>query len=120
MRLVLTVATIPVLGLIIPKPGSAENEAKNPDQRRRVKRLAVFAPRPKYSRNWPEGSGIFRAYIDKVTGHVIRVEVIKSTGYKILDDSGVECFQHWRFKSGIASHVDIPLTFSHRQKFVPQ
>jgi len=58
------------------------------------------------------GSGVFLFHV-RPDGTVSSVEVIQSTGHKILDDASVEAFSRWRFKSGLASSkVKIPVTYT--------
>ena len=75
-------------------PGSsAQNSAANGVK----KRVAIYAPRPKFERGWPEGTGVFVLNVAK-TGGVINAQILKSTGYKILDESAVETLKRWRFQ----------------------
>ena len=58
---------------------------------------AIFAPVPKYGPGWPVGSSLLILHVDEKTGNVVSVEVTKSTGCKMLDDSAVDAFKKWRF-----------------------
>ena len=66
----------------------AQNPAASPST---TKKKAIYAPVPKYGPGWPVGSGLLVLHLDEKTGNVVSVEVVKSTGYKVLDDSG--CIQ---------------------------
>jgi TonB family protein len=80
----------------------------------KTKALAIFAPKPKWSPDWPDGRGVFILNVNNETGQVKSVEVAQSTGHKVLDESAVEAFVKWRFKAGtVAPKVKIPITFSH-------
>ena len=58
------------------------------------------------------GSGVFLFHV-RPDGTVSSVEVVQSTGHKILDDASVEAFSKWRFKPGLgASKVKIPVTYT--------
>ena len=80
---------------------------------------AIFAPKPDYpkyarARHWT-GSGCFVMNVDTENGFVKSVEIIKSTGHKILDDEVIRTFSRWRFQSGRAApKVKFPITFSMR------
>jgi len=93
------------LALITPE-SFAQNSAANGVK----KRVAIYAPRPKYERGWPEGTGVFVLNVEK-TGVVINAQILKSTGYKILDESAVETLKRWRFQAGTAQQIKIPITF---------
>jgi periplasmic protein TonB len=78
--------------------------------------VAVFAPKPDYpkyarDRHW-EGAGCFVLHVDQKTGRVKYVEILKSTGRKILDDEVTTTFSRWRFGPGVAPKVVFPITFS--------
>jgi TonB family protein len=77
--------------------------------------LAITAPRPEYPfearSHWIEGRGLFSLTV-RPDGSVASVEVAKSTGHRILDQSGIAAFQQWRFKPGAVTHVKIPMDFT--------
>jgi TonB family protein len=78
--------------------------------------VAIFAPKPdypKYARqhHWT-GSGRFVMHVDQKTGYVKFVEMLQSTGHKILDDEVIATFSRCRFGPGVAPKVAFPITFS--------
>jgi TonB family protein len=94
-------------------PGSsAQNSAANGVK----KRVAIYAPRPKFERGWPEGTGVFVLNVAK-TGVVINAQILKSTGYKILDESAVETLKRWRFQRGSPQQITVPMSFVHWEHF---
>ena len=79
------------------------------------KDMMIYAPVPHVP---PEakakhlaGSGLFQFHV-RPDGTVSSVEVIQSTGHKILDNVSVEAFATWRFKPGSPSKVKIPVTYT--------
>src|SRR5262245_23817762 len=58
------------------------------------------------------GSDVIRLTLDPKTGVVTSAVVKRSTGYKVLDESALEAFHGWRWKSGKWKQVDIPVTFT--------
>jgi TonB family protein len=74
-------------------------------------------PYPRVAReNGWEGTTVLQVEVlDNGTGG--KIEVVKSSGYTVLDDTAVETVQHWRFlpaKSGVTpirSLVEIPISF---------
>ena len=58
------------------------------------------------------GKGIFVLHISEANGHVVSVQVQKSTGHKILDDAAVTKFSNLRFKPNTLSTVTIPIEFT--------
>ena len=79
------------------------------------KALAVYAPRPAYPYEARDkhqtGRGIVFVNVDSSTGVVTSAQMLKSTGHKILDDSALEAFRQWRFKTGGVRKVRIPINF---------
>ena len=77
--------------------------------------LAIYAPRPAYPYAARDkrltGSGIVLVNVDSSTGTVVSAQMLKSTGYKVLDDSALEAFRQWRFKPGTVRKVRIPINF---------
>ena len=74
------------------------------------------APRPEYpyearSRRIT-GSGLAIMVVDPNTGIVVEVTMVQSTGNQILDNSAISRFRRWRFKSGTATKVRVPITFT--------
>jgi TonB family protein len=78
--------------------------------------LALYAPRASYPaaarNNGIQGSGILILHVNLKTGHVARVEVQKSTGYKILDDAAIDADRQWRFRVGSGPKIKVPFTFT--------
>jgi TonB family protein len=62
-------------------------------------------------RHHHEGSGVFRVILDTQSGAARRVIVIKSTGFKGLDDSAITSLSKWRWKPGRWRSIDYPITF---------
>jgi TonB family protein len=58
-----------------------------------------------------DGNGLFRLSIDLNTGFVSAVNVRKSTGYKVLDDSAVAALRQWRLKPHTSHEIDVPVNF---------
>jgi TonB family protein len=58
-----------------------------------------------------KGSGWFRLTIDRATGKVTEVKVLKSTGVKILDDSAACAFMQWKAKPNRLDHAVVPVNF---------
>jgi TonB family protein len=76
----------------------------------------ISAPRPNYpdsaKKHGIGGAGVFVLHVDRHAGVVSSVTVQKSTGSKLLDQSGIDCFRKWRFKPDvIGPKVVIPLKF---------
>jgi TonB family protein len=61
-------------------------------------------------RNSWSGRGTFRAHV-AANGRVTRVEVIKSTGHRALDDVVVVAARSWRAHPGRKMEVDFPMAF---------
>lgn len=61
-------------------------------------------------RAYLSGRGTYRAHV-KADGTVARVEVIKSTGNRSLDEAVVAAARRWRTKPGRKFEVDFPMAF---------
>ena len=61
-------------------------------------------------RNSWSGRGTFRAHVS-AEGKVTRVEVIKSTGHRALDDVVLKAARHWRAHPGRKTEVDFRMAF---------
>ena len=57
-----------------------------------------------------QGRGVFRMYIDE-NGVVTKIEMMKSTGHKILDMCASAALRGWRAKPGQRREVDMPVSF---------
>jgi protein TonB len=79
---------------------------------------AVFAPKPDYpkyarARHWV-GAGWYVMNVDTDTGLVTSVEIIQSSGHKILDQAAVDAFRRWRFQPGRVGRAKCPVTWTMR------
>ena len=80
-----------------------------------IKASAISAPQPDYPlaarQNRIQGSGIFRLVLTK-DGRVDLMQVIKSTGNKLLDDAALKALTKWRFKPENApKKINVPINF---------
>src|SRR5437868_3208987 len=98
MRSACSTIIIIVLTLVT-RYASADDDSKP------TKRVAIYAPKPRYTREWAEkgiiGEGVAVLTVDTATGLVKEAQIEKSTGYKVLDDSALEAFRKWRFRPGV-------------------
>jgi TonB family protein len=58
-----------------------------------------------------QGVGLFRLSLDLKTGTVIKVTVLKSTGFSTLDGSAIAALRRWRWKPGKWKEVQEPVKF---------
>ena len=81
-----------------------------------LKVSALNAPRPEYPyearRQRLTGSGIAVLTIDPMSGNVLDVAMLRSTGSSVLDSATISGFRRWRFKPGTTSCVQTPITFT--------
>jgi TonB family protein len=77
---------------------------------------AIHAPKPEYPREALEkrlaGNGAVLMSVDRGSGRVTAVQVLQTTGHKILDEAAVRSFRQWRFKPGEAARVKMPISFT--------
>jgi len=58
-----------------------------------------------------EGKGRFRLTINPKSGEVDEVKIVKSCGYKELNELGAKALLQWRFQPGTHSPVEVPVEF---------
>lgn len=81
-----------------------------------VKALTLYAPRPAYPcearRGGITGSGIAQLTVNPEVGNVIDARMAETTGSVFLDNSTLETLRRWRFKTGVASNIQVPITYT--------
>jgi TonB family protein len=85
-------------------------------ERAEIKKAVVSSPQPVYPtiarQRRIQGSGIFRLIV-AVDGRVESIQIIQSTGSKILDDAAEKALRQWRFKPGaLTGKVNVPISFT--------
>jgi len=104
-----------IIGAVLPAGGAAEPTPFPPPGT--VRSYFTSTPAPDYPRaarlKGQQGKGWFELVIDFSTGHVDRVNVLKSTGSKVLDDSVVATFQQWQAKPRMIRRAVLPVEFHH-------
>jgi TonB family protein len=58
-----------------------------------------------------DGEGWYQLQIDRDTGRVTDVIILKSTTHKVLDDAAITAFRKWRFRPHTSQSVILPATF---------
>jgi TonB family protein len=81
-----------------------------------TKAIVIYAPKPKYPESLKKrgigGQGEFVMHVETKTGLVTSVDVLKSTGVRVLDESCVHAFREWRFeRNKCAPVVRCPVRF---------
>ena len=67
---------------------------------------------PEWGKNHHEqGLGVFRMSVDSKTGKVTHVSMVKSTGFRDLDDSAIAALGRWRWKPGTWTETDVLISF---------
>ena len=81
-----------------------------------VKAMVAYAPRPVYPyearRQRVTGLGVALLTIDQTSGTVTNVIMMQSCGNALLDKSTLDAFRRWRFKTGSATRVQVPITYT--------
>ncbi|PYL86756.1 MAG: hypothetical protein DMF17_05330 [Verrucomicrobia bacterium] len=57
------------------------------------------------------GSGRFRLTINPKSGEVDEVKIVKSVGYKDLNELAAKALLQWRFQPGTRGPVEVPVEF---------
>ena len=58
-----------------------------------------------------KGRGIFRLTINPKSGLVDELKIVKSTGYKDLNELAAKALLQWQFQPGTRSPIDVPVEF---------
>jgi TonB family protein len=78
----------------------------------------IYAPRPVYPREAQfrsvQGIGIYKAQVNGETGKVAAVAVVKTAGYRLLDNAVIDALKRWRLKPHSVA------AFYYRFGFVPE
>ena len=81
-----------------------------------VKALTLYAPKPNYPyearRTGTTGTGVAHLTVNSAAGNVIDGEMSQSTGSAILDQVTLATLRRWRFKPGVASSIQVPITYT--------
>ena len=81
-----------------------------------VARLMVRMPKPEYPLGARAkrivGHGIYHLWFRPETGVITHIDILRSTGSKLLDDAALRAFRQWRAHPGAVSHMKVPITFS--------
>ena len=64
-----------------------------------------------FSLHGAEGRGRFRLTINPKSGEVDEVKVVKSCGYKDLNELAAKALLQWRFQPGTRGPVEVPVEF---------
>ncbi len=77
---------------------------------------AIHTPKPEYPaaalQRGLAGNGTVLMSVDRKSGRVTAVQVLQTTGHKILDEAAIQSFRQWRFKPGEAAKVKMPISFT--------
>ncbi|MDP9185805.1 MAG: energy transducer TonB [Verrucomicrobiota bacterium] len=58
-----------------------------------------------------DGRGRFRLTVNPRSGEVDEVKIVKSCGYKILNELAAKALLQWRFQPGTRGPVEVPVEF---------
>ena len=80
------------------------------------RRAMLAAPAPEYPAEARakriSGAGKYDVWMRIDTGMVTRVDVLRSTGSRLLDDAAIRALKQWRSRPNTASHIQVPIRFS--------
>ena len=57
------------------------------------------------------GNGLFRLTINPRNGEVDEVKIVKSCGYRVLNELAAKALLQWRFQPGTRGPVEVPVDF---------
>ena len=75
-----------------------------------VKKVAPEYP-PGFVLHWAKGSGRFGLQINPKSGEVDEVKIVKSCGYKDLNELAAKALLQWRFQPETRGPVEVPVDF---------
>ena len=75
-----------------------------------IQKVAPEHP-PGYVVHGAEGRGRFRLTINPKSGEVDEVKIVKSCGYKELNELAAKALLQWRFQPGTRGPVEVPVEF---------
>ena len=113
-------------GNAIDAQGVKHEASSYPGSRPPWARDQIYAVGPEYPyanrHQRHEGGGFFRVTLDLKTGRVVKVEVVKSTGFVALDRCATAALRQWRWPPGKWKEITLPVTFklSSKQDTVPK
>jgi TonB family protein len=77
------------------------------------RRIMLNAPQPVYPaearRKSVGGAGVYRLRLRVETGEVTRVDIVRSTGSKVLDDEAVRTLRQWRARPHTLRAISVPI-----------
>ena len=98
-----------------PEPKAPEPTQATPITLSALKAVAINAPLPDYPYQAKNahitGSGVCVLLVDTASGRVTSATMAQSTGNAILDKVTTNAFRRWRFKPGMLSQVQVPITY---------
>jgi TonB family protein len=59
-----------------------------------------------------QGAGLFRLSLDLKTGLVSEAAILRSTGFRTLDNSALFALRQWSWKPGKWKEIDMPVSFT--------
>jgi TonB family protein len=62
-----------------------------------------------------KASGVLLLDLDDATGKVVRVRMLESTGYRVLDEASMKAFSEKKFKPHTRSPLRVPIRFTLRR-----
>jgi TonB family protein len=58
------------------------------------------------------GKGLYRLSLDLHTGAVTNISIVRSAGFKTLDEAAMEALRKWKFRPEKWLEVDMPVEFT--------
>lgn len=106
--------------LLLTTAGSISIAASHPDAEASyddIRKDILYGALPQYPYiarlKGHDGYGRYRLSIDRETGLVTSVEIVKTTTHQELDDCAVKAFRKWRFRPHTVKAVVVPANFTY-------